>query len=233
MSERSTIANRVHPFGRTLSCFRWRFCVKGDARAGQPRTHVVEACARTGTFHDGVNTPSRLTQKLPIGRKMKTKLTHTRNSLSEKIRLQATALLQARLSDSIDLMMQAKQAHWNVKGPNFIALHELFDKVYTDAGVHVDLIAERIIQLGGIARGTVRVSAKNSSLAEYPLDITSGRKHVAELAHAIASYGELIRKAIALSTKLEDADTADIFTQVSRGTDMNLWFVEAHEQDQH
>ncbi len=167
------------------------------------------------------------------GRKMKTKLTHTRNSLPEKTRLQMTSLLQERLSDSIDLMMQAKQAHWNVKGPNFIALHELFDKVYTDTGVFVDLIAERIVQLGGIARGTVRVSAQKSSLAEYPLDITSGKKHVAELAHAISSFGELIRKAIALSSKLEDADTADIFTQVSRGSDMNLWFVEAHEQDQH
>lgn len=164
---------------------------------------------------------------------MKLKLTHTRNSLPEKIRIEITALLQERLTESIDLMMQAKQAHWNVKGHNFIALHELFDKVYTDTGTYVDLIAERIVQLGGIAQGTVRVAAKKSSLPEYPLDITSGKKHVAELAHAIAFYGELIRKAITTSTQLKDADTADIFTQVSRGSDMNLWFVEAHEQSEH
>lgn len=164
---------------------------------------------------------------------MKNKLTHTRNSLPEKTRLEITALLQERLTDSIDLMMQAKQAHWNVKGHNFIALHELFDKVYNDTGVFVDLIAERIVQLGGIAQGTIRVAAKKSSLPEYPLDITSGKKHVAELAHAIAFYGELLRKAIAISTRLKDADTADIFTQVSRGADMNLWFVEAHEQSEH
>lgn len=164
---------------------------------------------------------------------MKTKLTHTRNTLPEKTRIAVTELLQDRLSDSIDLMMQAKQAHWNVKGLNFIALHELFDKVYTEAGIYVDVIAERIIQLGGVARGTVRVAAKKSSLPEYPLDITSGKKHVAELAQAIALYGELIRKAIALAAQLKDADTADIFTEVSRGADINLWFVEAHEQAEH
>ena len=135
-----------------------------------------------------------------MGWAMKTKLTHTRNSLPEKVRIEIVALLQERLADSIDLMMQAKQAHWSVKGPNFIALHELFDKVYTDTGVYVDLIAERIVQLGGKVQGTIRVAAKKSSLPEYPLDISSGRKHVAELAHAIAFYGELIRKAIALAT---------------------------------
>ena len=164
---------------------------------------------------------------------MKNKLTHTRNSLPEKTRLEITALLQERLTDSIDLMMQAKQAHWNVKGHNFIALHELFDKVYTDTGKYVDLIAERIVQLGGIAQGTIRVVAKKSSLPEYPLDITSGKKHVAELAHAIAFYGELVRKATTTSTQLKDADTADILTEVSRGADVNLWFVEAHEQSEH
>lgn len=168
----------------------------------------------------------------PINRPMKNKLTHTRNSLPEKTRIEIAALLQERLSDSIDLMLQAKQAHWNVKGPNFIALHELFDKVYIDISGYVDVIAERIVQMGGIAQGTIRVAAKKSSLPEYPLDITSCKKHVAELAHAIAFYGELIRKAIALSTQLKDADTADIFTQVSRGADANLWFVEAHEQSE-
>lgn len=153
--------------------------------------------------------------------------------MPEKTRVEVTTLLQERLADSIDLMMQAKQAHWSVKGPNFIALHELFDKVYIDTGKYVDVIAERIVQLGGIAQGTIRVAAKESSLPEYPLGISSGKKHVAELAHAIAFYGELIRKAIELSSKLKDADTADIFTEVSRGVDSNLWFVEAHEQSEH
>lgn len=161
---------------------------------------------------------------------MKTKLTHTRNSLPEKTRIEMAALLQSRLADSIDLMLQAKQAHWNVKGLHFIALHELFDKVYTDTGVYVDLIAERIAQLGGLVQGTIRAAAKASCMPGYPLDISDGHKHVGQLAHALAFYGEKIREAIDLSTEIGDAGTADLLTQVSRGTDMNLWFVEAHEQ---
>ncbi len=164
---------------------------------------------------------------------MTTKLIHTRNSLPEKTRIEIAALLQARLADSIDLMMQAKQAHWNVKGLHFIPLHELFDKVYKDTGEYVDLIAERIVQLGGVAQGTIKSAAKASGMPEYPLDISSGHKHVSDLAHAIAFYGEMIREAIALSTELEDAGTADLFTEVSRGADKNLWFVEAHEQAEH
>lgn len=163
---------------------------------------------------------------------MKIKLTHTRNSIPKKSRIEIVALLQARLADSIDLMMQAKQAHWNVKGPHFIPLHELFDKVYTESGVYVDLIAERIVQLGGIAQGTIRAAAKASGMPEYSLEISSGHKHVAELAHAIAFYSEMIREGIALSMKIGDAGTVDLLTQVSRGADMNLWFVEAHEQEE-
>ena len=155
---------------------------------------------------------------------------HNRNSLPENKRIEITTLLQARLVDSIDLMMQAKQAHWNVKGPNFIALHELFDKVYTDTGVYVDLLAERIVQLGGIAQGTIQATAQASGMPEYPLDISSSHKHVASLAHAIAHYGDMIRKAITLSADLGDSVATDIFTQISSGADLNLWFVEAHEQ---
>ena len=96
---------------------------------------------------------------------MTTQLTHTRNSLPEKNRIEIASLLQDRLADSIDLMLQAKQAHWNVKGPHFIALHELFDKVYNNTAAYVDSIAERIVQLGGTAQGTIRAAAKQSSLA--------------------------------------------------------------------
>jgi starvation-inducible DNA-binding protein len=161
---------------------------------------------------------------------MSTTLLHTRNNLPEETRIEIAALLQARLADSIDLMMQAKQAHWNVKGPHFFALHELFDDVYTDTSGFVDLIAERLVQLGGVAQGTVRAAANASGMPGYPLDITSGQKHVAALAHALAFYGETIREAVALSTELEDAGTADLLTQISRRADMNIWFVEAHEQ---
>jgi starvation-inducible DNA-binding protein len=161
---------------------------------------------------------------------MEISLAHTRNSLLQDARIEVAALLQDRLADSIDLMLQAKQAHWNVKGPHFISLHELFDKVYSDTEVFVDLIAERIVQLGGAAEGTIGAAAGRSGLPEYSLDISCGDQHVAELAHALAFYGETIRLAITPVTQLEDVNTADILTQVSRGTDTNLWLVEAHEQ---
>jgi len=156
----------------------------------------------------------------------------TKNDLSEKVRIQVSALLQDRLAEAVDLVTQAKQAHWNVKGPNFIALHELFDKVYEHAGDHVDLIAERIVQLGGTAEGTVRVAAKRSQLPEYPLTLASGREHVEALSHSLAYFGETIRKAINQADEVGDKGTADLFTEISRDVDKDLWFLEAHVQSE-
>ena len=154
----------------------------------------------------------------------------TKNNLPEKVRSQVAALLQGCLVDSIDLTLQSKQAHWNVKGPSFIALHELFDKVSEDAEGYVDLIAERIVQLGGIAVGTLGPVDKKSNLPVYPVTISSGKEHVAALSHALASYGESVRKSIDQANEMKDADTADILTQISRAADKYLWFVEAHGQ---
>jgi len=154
----------------------------------------------------------------------------TKNTLPEKVRTQISGLLQDHLCSSLDLVSQAKQAHWNVKGPDFISLHELFDKIAEDAEEYVDLIAERIVQLGGIAEGTLRAAAKRTQLPEYPLNISAGHDHVNALAFSLATYGENIRKAIGLSTELVDPDTADLLTQVSREVDKYLWFVEAHVQ---
>jgi starvation-inducible DNA-binding protein len=123
-----------------------------------------------------------------------------------------------------------KQAHWNVKGPNFIGLHELFDEIDEAVEEYVDLIAERIVQLGGIAEGTARVSAARSRLEEYPLNIADGQAHVAAVSRALSTFGHDARNAINQATELEDADTADIFTEISRGIDKWLWFVEAHSQ---
>ena len=154
----------------------------------------------------------------------------TKNSLPEKTRSQISGMLQGHLSNSLDLVTQAKQAHWNVKGPDFISLHELFDKIAEDSEEYIDLIAERIVQLGGIAEGTLRVAAKRTQLPDYPLNISSGHDHVNALAHTLASYGEGIRKAVGLADELMDQDTADILTQISREVDKYLWFVEAHVQ---
>jgi len=138
-------------------------------------------------------------------------------------------LLDARLADATDLQTQMKQAHWNVKGPNFIALHELFDKINEDVEDYVDLIAERVVQLGGVAHGTVRQVAAGSTLVEYP-DLREGRQHVEAVSNALSSFGKQVRAAISRSDDAGDLDTADIFTEVSRGVDKWLWFVEAHLQ---
>src|SRR5258707_7211174 len=105
----------------------------------------------------------------------------TKNDLSEDVRTKAIDLLNARLADAIDLGTQIKQAHWNVKGPNFIALHELFDKINEDVEDYVDDIAERAVQLGGVAEGTARIAAQRSSLGEYPRNTVDGRSHVGAL----------------------------------------------------
>jgi starvation-inducible DNA-binding protein len=154
----------------------------------------------------------------------------TKNDLSEPTRVKAVELLNARLADCIDLQTQTKQAHWNVKGPHFIALHELFDDINEEVEDYVDLIAERAVQLGGAAQGTARIAAKASSLAEYPANAVDGRSHVEALSSALAAFGKAARKAIDQANEFADLDTADIFTEVSRGIDKWLWFVEAHLQ---
>jgi len=155
----------------------------------------------------------------------------TRNDLPEDARMKLVELLNTRLADAIDLQTQCKQAHWNVKGPDFIALHKLFDEVNGAVEEYVDLIAERAVQLGGVADGTARVVAKRSSLPEYPaVKGGDGREHVAALSVVLSAFGKLVRAEIDRSNELSDADTADLFTEVSRGIDKWLWFVEAHLQ---
>ena len=154
----------------------------------------------------------------------------TKNDLAEGVRGKACELLNARLADAIDLQTQCKQAHWNVKGPDFIALHKLFDDVNEDVEEYVDSIAERVVQLGGVADGTARSVAKRSTLSEYAAKSASGRDHVDALSSALATFGKAARKAIDSASELKDADTADLFTEVSRGTDKWLWMVEAHLQ---
>jgi starvation-inducible DNA-binding protein len=158
------------------------------------------------------------------------KLYETENDIPKAARVELNALINQRLADVIDLQLQLKQAHWNVKGPHFIGLHELFDKIAEEIEDYVDMIAERIVQLGGIAEGTVRVAAARSRLEEYPLAIAEGRAHVEAVARALSTFGRAARVTIGEAGALEDADTADLFTEISRGIDKWLWFVEAHSQ---
>src|SRR5512145_1871096 len=140
------------------------------------------------------------------------------------------ALLNQQLADTFDLYGQAKQAHWNVKGPQFHQLHELFDDLADQLSAYVDLIAERATALGGTARGTVRMAAAASRLAEYQPEATESMAFVEELARHFAALAATTRSAIAASDDLGDADTADLLTEVSRGLDKGLWFLEAHVQ---
>lgn len=160
-------------------------------------------------------------------------VSRTRNDLPEDVRSQMIELCNHRLASAIDLATQVKQAHWNVKGPSFWGLHKLFDEIAAATQVYVDSIAERVAQLGGQVEGTMKFVQERTTLAEYPATIKEGTEHVKALSAALATFGRCAREAIDLADDAEDKDTADIFTEVSRGTDQWLWFVEAHTQAAH
>src|SRR6185503_10800996 len=173
--------------------------------------------------NDSMKTSTNKTTEAP-------KLYETENDIPKEARVELIALMGQRLADVIDLQLQLKQAHWNVKGPHFIGLHELFDKIGEEIETYVDEIAERAMQLGGIAQGTVRVAAARSRLEEYPLTIADGSAHVEAVAKALSTFGREARVSIDEANALADADTADLFTEISRGIDKWLWFVKAHSQ---
>lgn len=152
----------------------------------------------------------------------------TRIDLPAERREKLIDALNQQLADTFDLFSQCKQAHWNVKGPHFQQLHELFDNLAGQVEDYVDLIAERATTLGGTALGTARMAAGTSRLAEYPLDAGGGMQHVEALAVRFAALAATTRAAIDATAALGDADTADVFTEVSRGIDKSLWFLEAH-----
>jgi starvation-inducible DNA-binding protein len=158
------------------------------------------------------------------------RLFSTKNDLPAQTRVHLVTLLNGRLADCIDLQTQCKQAHWNVKGSSFIGLHKLFDDINSDVEAYVDLLAERVVQLGGVAEGTARCAAERSTLREYPMNISEGEDHVDALSDALAAFGRLCRNAIEQADESGDADTADILTEISRGIDKWVWFVEAHQQ---
>lgn len=137
-------------------------------------------------------------------------------------------LLNARLADAIDLRLAVKQAHWNIRGPGFIALHELFDQIAIRVDDHADTMAERLIQLGGHAAGTTQAVAKATTLAPYPVGTHDQTEHVTALSDRLRSFAKSVREAIDEADEAGDADTADIFTGVSRAIDKDLWFVAAH-----
>lgn len=159
-----------------------------------------------------------------------TRLFPTRNDIPEKQRSKIVAIMNARLAELIDLSLVIKQAHWNLKGKNFIGIHEMLDGFRSGVDAHVDETAERLVQLGGTAFGTIQNVAENTSLAAYPATIHKVEDHLKALADHYAGVAEKVRKSIDETDELGDADTADLLTGVSRTLDSNLWFIEAHLQ---
>ncbi len=159
-----------------------------------------------------------------------TRLYPTRIDIPVEVRSQIVELLNQTLAATLDLKTQVKQAHWNVKGMDFYQLHEMFDEIATEIEEYIDMFAERITALGGYAFGTARMAAEHSILSEYPVDILDGKDHVTALADRFAPYAKHLRLAIARTADLSDADTSDLYTEVSRTIDKRLWFLEAHLQ---
>ena len=146
-------------------------------------------------------------------------------------RTKINKLLNQHLADSFDLLSQVKQAHWNVKGPDFWQLHKLFDELAGEVADWVDQFAERVTALGGFANGTARMAAANSRLPEFPTDITDSMEYVKAVAARLAAFTNSARTAIDTTDKLGDANTADLFTEISRCADKYLYFLEAHQQN--
>jgi len=161
---------------------------------------------------------------------MAQKLFPTRIDLPQEKREAVVALLNQQLADMFDLYSQLKQAHWNVKGPQFYSLHELFDKLAEELEDFIDLVAERATALGGMAMGTVRMASAASRLPEYPPEAVEGLQCVKALADRYASLAATTRAAIDTAAEHGDMGTSDLFTEVSRGLDKALWFLEAHLQ---
>jgi starvation-inducible DNA-binding protein len=153
-----------------------------------------------------------------------------KNALPEEKQAKLVELLNRRLADAIDLQLQSRQAYWNVKGPHFMALRELFDKVTEGVEEYANLIAEHIVQLGGMAEGTAHAVARRTSLDEYLLATVDGNGHIDALTATLAAFGKHVRYASEQATELKDADTAAIFTEIARGIDKWLWLVETSQQ---
>lgn len=152
----------------------------------------------------------------------------TRNNLDEKTRKASVEVLNARLAAGIDLALAIKQAHWNLRGPNFIGVHELLDVIRAEVDTGNDLIAERASQLGGYPLGTTQTVAEATSLKPYPTNIVTVEDHLEALIERLGDVANDVRESIDTTDKAGDADTADILTEVSRDLDKNLWFLESH-----
>lgn len=153
---------------------------------------------------------------------------HTHVTIGEPARQEIISGLNAILAATLDLGSQVKQAHWNVRGEQFFARHTMFDSLYSHLVASADTVAERIGQLGGYAEGTVRQAAATSSLPEHDLAAVQGREHVLSLTARYGELGALLRAHLQTADGLKEPVTVDLYTEVLRGLEMDLWFLESH-----
>lgn len=158
------------------------------------------------------------------------KLHSSKNPIAENVRAAMVGLLQTHLATAIDITYQTKQAHWNVKGMNFIAVHKLFDELHEVVEAYVDTIAERLTGLGGQAHGTVQAASENSVLDAYPIDLVKSEDHLKRLADSYAKWSAAVEKGIEEAEEAGDPLTEDLLTEVGRGLDKSLYFLESHFQ---
>ncbi len=155
---------------------------------------------------------------------------HTRQSIQERERMDLVNMLNQTLASTSDLYAQLKHAHWNIKGPQFIAMHKLFDEIAEEVEGHVDTIAERITALGGTAFGTIQDVVKNTQLRVLPNNVFTLEQLLEHITHNFAILSELARECMDRSEELDDMATNDVYVDLARSLDKNLWFLEAHIQ---
>jgi starvation-inducible DNA-binding protein len=159
------------------------------------------------------------------------RLHKTHNDTKNNAKAASMEALQARLADGIDLALVTKQAHWNLKGPQFIGVHLMLDGFRDEQDEWNDMMAERITQLGGTARGTVQEVGRETKLSPYPTDIYAIADHIKALIERYAAFANAVRTNIDDTDEAGDAGTSDLLTEISRGVDKQLWFLEAHTQE--
>ncbi len=152
----------------------------------------------------------------------------TKLEFNEPVRLESIRILNGHLVDFLNLALITKQAHWNMRGPNFIAVHEMLDPFNEKLLEYADTFAERVVQMGGTAYGTPEIIVSETSFDEYPLDISSVDEHLRELLTRYAMTANNVRADI--DAGLADAATIDILTTAVEDLDKYVWFMESHLQ---
>ncbi|WP_084686527.1 DNA starvation/stationary phase protection protein Dps [Paracoccus zeaxanthinifaciens] len=183
---------------------------------------------RRSSFHGTARRPARFIRQIQFGKTKELPMAVNVQGLSDNARKTSITELNAALADAIALGLAIKQAHWNVKGRNFIAVHELFDTVRDNLNEQIDTFAERVQVLDGVAKGTVEIVAEAATLDPYPTDLTKAEDHIREVCARMRAYGEKVRKSIDAVGDAGDEGTADAFTAASRTADKDLWFMESH-----